>query len=59
VQLLLDAGFGAANVSLDGAAVKGVYELPFSEIKATFPVLHPRPICTAPCQSPTVNVSMS
>ena len=40
VQLLLDAGFGAAGVSIDGAAVKGVLALPFSEIKATFPVLH-------------------
>ena len=40
VQLLLDAGFGAAGVSIDGAAVKGVRALPFSEIKATFPVLH-------------------
>ncbi len=39
VQLLLDAGFGSAGVSLDGAAVKGVLALPFSEIKATFPVL--------------------
>jgi alpha-beta hydrolase superfamily lysophospholipase len=40
VQLLLDAGFGAAGVSIDGAAVKGILALPFSEIKATFPVLH-------------------
>jgi len=40
VQLLLDAGFGTAGVSIDGAAVKGVRALPFSEIKATFPVLH-------------------
>jgi pimeloyl-ACP methyl ester carboxylesterase len=40
VQLLLDAGFGSAGVSIDGAAVKGVKALPFSEIKATFPVLH-------------------
>jgi hypothetical protein len=39
VQLLLDAVFGAAGVSIDGAAVKGVWALPFSEIKATFPVL--------------------
>jgi len=39
VQLLLDAGYGAAGVSIDGAAVKGVKALPFSEIKATFPVL--------------------
>ncbi|WP_336852235.1 alpha/beta hydrolase [Sinomonas albida] len=40
VQLLLDAGYGAAGVSIDGAAVKGVKALPFSEIKSTFPVLH-------------------
>jgi len=40
VQLLLDAGYGSAGVSIDGAAVKGVKALPFSEIKATFPVLH-------------------
>jgi hypothetical protein len=39
VQFLLDAGFGVAGVSIDGAAVKGVKALPFSEIKATFPVL--------------------
>lgn len=39
-QLLLDAGYGSAGVSIDGAAVKGVKALPFSEIKATFPVLH-------------------
>jgi pimeloyl-ACP methyl ester carboxylesterase len=39
VQLLLDAGFGSAGVSIDGAAVKGVLALPFSEIRATFPVL--------------------
>ncbi|MFG3344081.1 alpha/beta hydrolase [Streptomyces sp. NPDC048018] len=40
VQLLLDARYGAAGVSIDGAAVKGVRSLPLSEIKATFPVLH-------------------
>ena len=40
VQLLLDAGFSTAGVSIDGAGVKGVRALPFSEIKATFPVLH-------------------
>jgi pimeloyl-ACP methyl ester carboxylesterase len=39
-QLLVDAGYGAAGVSIDGAAVKGVKALPFSEIKATSPVLH-------------------
>jgi pimeloyl-ACP methyl ester carboxylesterase len=39
MQLLLDAGYGSAGVSIDGAAVKGIKALPFSEIKATFPVL--------------------
>ncbi|MFJ3901059.1 alpha/beta hydrolase [Streptomyces sp. NPDC090025] len=39
VQLLLDAGLGAAGVSIDGAPVKGVLALPPSEIRATFPVL--------------------
>jgi len=39
VQLLLDAGYGSAGVSIDGAAVKGVKALPFSEIKSTLPVL--------------------
>jgi pimeloyl-ACP methyl ester carboxylesterase len=42
VQLLLDAGFGTAGVSVDGVAVKGILALPFSEIRATFPVLHMR-----------------
>jgi pimeloyl-ACP methyl ester carboxylesterase len=42
VQLLLDAGYGAAGVSIDGAGVKGIRALPFSEIKATFPVLKKR-----------------
>jgi pimeloyl-ACP methyl ester carboxylesterase len=39
VQLLVDAGYGRAGVSVDGAAVKGIKALPFSEIRATFPVL--------------------
>ena len=39
VQLLLDAGYGRAGVSIDGAGVKGVKALTFSEIRATFPVL--------------------
>jgi hypothetical protein len=39
-QLLLDAGYDSAGVSIDGAAVKGIRALPASEIKATFPVLH-------------------
>jgi pimeloyl-ACP methyl ester carboxylesterase len=40
VQLLLDAGYGAAGVSIGGAAVKGILATPVSEVKATFPVLH-------------------
>lgn len=39
VQLLLDAGLGAAGVSIDGAGVKGVRSLPFSQVRAVFPVL--------------------
>ncbi len=39
VQLLLDKGYGSAGVSIDGAGVKGILALPFSQIKATFPVL--------------------
>jgi len=38
-QMLLDAGHGAAGVSIDGAAVKGVFSAPFSEVRATFPVV--------------------
>ncbi|MGN7799644.1 alpha/beta hydrolase [Leifsonia sp. 22587] len=38
-QLLAGNGLGAAAVSLDGAAVKGVRSMPLSEIKSTFPVL--------------------
>jgi hypothetical protein len=39
-QLLLDAGLGAAGVSIDGAGVKGIEAMPLSEIEATFQVLH-------------------
>jgi pimeloyl-ACP methyl ester carboxylesterase len=38
-QLLVGNGLGSAGVSLDGAGVKGVKAMPFSEIKSTFPVL--------------------
>lgn len=38
-QLLLDRGLGAAGVSIDAAAVKGVLTLPFSTLKSAFPVL--------------------
>ncbi|HUJ19220.1 MAG TPA: alpha/beta hydrolase [Nitrospirota bacterium] len=39
VQILLDRGLGAAGVSIDGAAPKGIYRLPLSVIKAASPVL--------------------
>jgi pimeloyl-ACP methyl ester carboxylesterase len=39
VQLLLDAGLGAAGVSINGGPVKGVTVLPFSEIRSVFPFL--------------------
>jgi len=39
VQLLLDRGLGAAGVAIDAAAPKGVYRLPFSQIRALWPVL--------------------
>jgi hypothetical protein len=42
VQLLLDAGYSSAGVSIAGAAVKGVRALPFSEIRATFPLPFPQ-----------------
>ncbi|MFE3162607.1 alpha/beta hydrolase [Streptomyces sp. NPDC059224] len=38
-QLLVGAGLGAAGVSIDGAAVKGVNAMPFSELRSVFPVL--------------------
>jgi pimeloyl-ACP methyl ester carboxylesterase len=38
-QLLLDRGLGTAGVGIDSAAPKGVYRLPFSELKSGFPVL--------------------
>jgi pimeloyl-ACP methyl ester carboxylesterase len=41
VQLLLDAGYGAAGVSIDGAAVKGVKALPFSSEAITAYKLFP------------------
>jgi pimeloyl-ACP methyl ester carboxylesterase len=42
VQILLDRGVGAAGVAIDSAQVKGVLKLPFSTLKATWPVLsHP------------------
>jgi pimeloyl-ACP methyl ester carboxylesterase len=38
-QLLVGSGLGSAGVSIDGAGVKGVKALPFSELRSTFPVL--------------------
>ena len=38
-QILLDRGLGAAGVGIDSAAPKGIYTLPFSQLKSGFPVL--------------------
>src|ERR1700678_3949751 len=38
-QLLVGNGLGVAGVSLDGAGVKGVKAMPFSEIRSTLPIL--------------------
>lgn len=38
-QILLDRGLGAAGVAIDSAAPKGVYKLPWSTIRSSFPVL--------------------
>jgi pimeloyl-ACP methyl ester carboxylesterase len=38
-QLLVGNGLGSAAVSIDGAGVKGIKALPFSELRSTFPVL--------------------
>ena len=39
VQMLLDRGLGAAGVSIDGTAPKGIWTLPFSVLKAANPLL--------------------
>ncbi|MFE3229363.1 alpha/beta hydrolase [Nocardia sp. NPDC059228] len=39
VQLLLDAGYGSAGVSIDGGGTKGVKATPLTEIKAALPVV--------------------
>lgn len=39
VQLLLDAGYGSAGVSINGAGVRGIRALPFSQIRSVWPVL--------------------
>jgi pimeloyl-ACP methyl ester carboxylesterase len=38
-QILLDRGLGAAGVAIASAPVKGVLLLPFSTLKASFPIL--------------------
>ncbi len=38
-QILLDHGLGAAGVAINSAPTEGVPVVPFSQIKATFPVL--------------------
>jgi alpha-beta hydrolase superfamily lysophospholipase len=40
VQLLLDRGLGAAGVAIHSAPVRGVFTLPLSTLRASFPVLH-------------------
>jgi pimeloyl-ACP methyl ester carboxylesterase len=39
VQILLDHGFGAAGVTFNSAPTEGVLVTPWSQIRATFPVL--------------------
>jgi alpha-beta hydrolase superfamily lysophospholipase len=39
MQILLDHGFGAAGVAINSAPTEGVPVVPFSQVKATFPVL--------------------
>lgn len=38
-QVLLGRGIAAAGVAIDPAPIKGVWQLPFSALKASFPVL--------------------
>ncbi len=38
-QVLLGRGIAAAGIAIDPAPVKGVWQLPFSALKASFPVL--------------------
>ena len=39
VQVLLGRGIAAAGIAIDPAPIKGVLQLPFSALKASFPVL--------------------
>jgi pimeloyl-ACP methyl ester carboxylesterase len=38
-EILLDRGLGAAGVAIDAAAVRGILKLPFSQLRAGFPIL--------------------
>ena len=38
-QIILGRGIAAAGIALDPAPIKGVWQLPFSALKASFPVL--------------------
>lgn len=38
-QLILGRGIAAAGIAIDPAPIKGVWQLPFSALKASFPVL--------------------
>lgn len=38
-EILLDRGLGAAGVAIDAAAVRGILQLPLSQLRAGFPVL--------------------
>jgi alpha-beta hydrolase superfamily lysophospholipase len=51
-QILLDRGLGAAGVAIDSAPVKGVYILPFSELRSGWPALR-NPANTKKAQQPT------
>jgi pimeloyl-ACP methyl ester carboxylesterase len=55
VQILLDQGFGAAGVAINSAPTEGVLVAPWSQLRATFPVLwnpadHHRPVMFTPEQ---------
>ncbi len=39
VQILLGRGIAAAGIAIDPAPIKGVWQLPFSALRASFPVL--------------------
>ena len=39
VEILLDRGLGVAGVAIDATAPKGVYRLPFAQLRAASPVL--------------------